>query len=565
MEDVNEPLVSSLEIEHNSQKSKHGFSLWVAVAFTTNYIMGCGFLGIPSATVQSGLILGPIVIVVFGVIMNMSKDFMLESLGRTEAITRLSSKVTAAVSTSRSAEALENTISNPEQTDYLVSEREFEVTDIFFLFFGVRARTLYMTVLSLYLYGGLWAYSTVFASSFAANAPVVFMNGGQTCNIEEGSSECINVFFVWLGVFAILAVPLSCLELKEQVIVQVIMFLARVLVVLLMAGTALGGYSCNGTAFAQVVGGKQWTPAPLFAPSGLSQIMPVSIYAFIFHHSVPILSRPVADKTSLKTVFSVAFLIVGTAYAGLGVALAAYFGGSIDGQCNLNWRQYIGCVPDKPDGSKATLADRSTVAQAISFVVLIFPALDVLSAFPLNAVTLGNNLMSAFYGVSDASSAAGFTEDVPSSSTLFRRRILFRLLAAIPPIIAGALSTYYKINLSQILQFTGLIGVAIAFGIPAVLRAWTLARHSQILEILASQAFKISSGAESAEKFVQEALSTPLSIRAGLYTAPSDLSIGIVKTPYTSRFLNLGRVDFCLFAFAIVIGLYVAIAMIIGI
>jgi UDP-N-acetylglucosamine:LPS N-acetylglucosamine transferase len=85
---------------------------------------------------------------------------------------------------------LENLPAYKDTVSRIENRAVFEVTDIFFLFFGVRARTLYMTVLSLYLYGGLWAYSTVFANSFAANAPVVFMNGGQTCNIEEGGGEC---------------------------------------------------------------------------------------------------------------------------------------------------------------------------------------------------------------------------------------------------------------------------------------------------------------------------------------------------------------------------------------
>jgi hypothetical protein len=31
----------------------HGFGMWTGVAFTVNYIMGCGFLGIPSAFASS--------------------------------------------------------------------------------------------------------------------------------------------------------------------------------------------------------------------------------------------------------------------------------------------------------------------------------------------------------------------------------------------------------------------------------------------------------------------------------------------------------------------------------
>lgn len=37
-------------------------------------------------------------------------------------------------------------------------------------------------------------------------------------------------------------------------------------------------------------------------------------------------------------------------------------------------------------------------AKAVSLYVMCFPALDVVSAFPLNAITLGNNMMGSAYG-----------------------------------------------------------------------------------------------------------------------------------------------------------------------
>ncbi len=59
-----------------------GFSYWVGVAFCVNYIMGCGFLSIPHRFVGSGVLLGPLVVGVFCILMNVSKDFVLEAMGR---------------------------------------------------------------------------------------------------------------------------------------------------------------------------------------------------------------------------------------------------------------------------------------------------------------------------------------------------------------------------------------------------------------------------------------------------------------------------------------------------
>ena len=44
------------------ESSKEGFSFWVAVAFTVNYIMGTGFLTLPWAFSEAGIGLGFLVL-----------------------------------------------------------------------------------------------------------------------------------------------------------------------------------------------------------------------------------------------------------------------------------------------------------------------------------------------------------------------------------------------------------------------------------------------------------------------------------------------------------------------
>lgn len=434
----------------------HGFGFWTAVAFTVNYIMGCGFLGVPQAFVASGILLGPLTILTFGYLMNLTKDFVLDAMARTEAITKL-----------RRGEV---TLSQLSEEQYLVnSSRTFEVSDLFGLLVGPRARTACMLVLSAYMYGALWAYSTVFASSFTANVALPWFNGGLTCNVERDGGECVKLFLCWLAVFALLVLPLSCMELKEQIAVQMLMFVARVLVVLLMAGTVLAGYACPGVVFTDQGTGHAMD-VPLAVPTGLATVIPITTYAFIFHYAVPVLSQPVSDKRSLPQVYHTAFIITGVAYAALGTILAAWFGRSVQAQANLNWHSYVGCQP----AGTTDPTHKPLGAQAISFIILIFPALDVLSAYPLNAVALGNNLIAAVFPAA-AAAAQGQGQTVSRCT-----RIGFRLIAAIPPLLAGGLSTMYGVKLGQILQFTGLIGVCIAFGIPSLLWSWSYAAMARV-------------------------------------------------------------------------------------
>lgn len=129
----------------SSAASNEGFSFWVAAAFTVNYIMGCGFLGMPSAFASSGLVLGPIVVVVFGLIMNVTKDFMLEAMARAEALVHLPARTAQVIAAKQPGSAILSAAGSKHDDghDYLVSSsRTFEVTDLFAVFFGPRARTV---------------------------------------------------------------------------------------------------------------------------------------------------------------------------------------------------------------------------------------------------------------------------------------------------------------------------------------------------------------------------------------------------------------------------------------
>jgi hypothetical protein len=92
-------------------------------------------------------------------------------------------------------------------------------------------------------------------------------------------------------------------------------------------------------------------------------------------------------------------------------------------------------------------------ATFLSYMIVLFPPLDIMSAFPLNAITLGNNLLTSF---------------VSSRHKQQQRKYIipFRLLAAIPP-IAGACGVP---DLAPVLRYTGCIGVVIAFLFPCLLQ-----------------------------------------------------------------------------------------------
>ena len=93
---------------------------------------------------------------------------------------------------------------------------------------------------------------------------------------------------------------------------------------------------------------------------------------------------------------------------------------------------------------------------------------DVSTVFPLCSLTLGNNLMSSFYG-----------EDVHLAEVDSRTtRTCFRLLAAIPPVIMA----YFITDLGLITRISGICGFAIGFVFPALL-AYTSERKMAALNL----------------------------------------------------------------------------------
>ena len=246
----------------------------------------------------------------------------------------------------------------------------------------------------------MWGYASVFSASFAANIPLPFLDPAgaksSVCDVELDWAACASHYHLFLLIFACLAIPLACMEFREQAAVQVTMTVARIVVLVLLVGTVVGGLGCDGTAFTEApqtpaARSKQTT---LASGLGLLRLLPVCLFAFIFHHSAPGVAEPVRDKRALPGIYSVGFVVTGTGYLILATLTAFYFGDSVKGQASLSWEGYVGCMPLDMSAEEA-LRSRPWLPAAVAIFILVFPALDVLSAFPLNAVTLANSLATA--------------------------------------------------------------------------------------------------------------------------------------------------------------------------
>ena len=377
--------------EDEEEKRMEGFSPFVAFCFTINYILGAGFLTIPWAFVQSGLMLSSIMLIVSAIGSDIAKDFMLETMARAEAMvdeqfhwikstnvekndeeksgeqrvllrpqkyreqlmrrlqeesqkeTEKESQEQKEFHKSRSVPSFQDddgmmtqqrnndetkTSFNKDENKspirrellvirkkkhchekYVVKERKFEVNALCRIFLGKRGVRIYTLVISLYMCGTLWAYTSVFASAMATAFPL-FSSGSQqqqgttddilmsddliaALHLTSVSPASIN-YFCYAVLFGCIVVPLSCLELDEQVPLQVFLTGCRFLMFLLMIGTSAACAEDLSKITTTITtpddGNISSREVDYFRFAGVANTLPILIFANIFHHSIPVSS-----------------------------------------------------------------------------------------------------------------------------------------------------------------------------------------------------------------------------------------------------------------------------------
>lgn len=487
-----ESITSSTTIEKSlDDHHKPTFTPFIAFCFTLNYVVGTGFLTIPWAFVQSGLILSSIIMILSAVLSDIAKDYLLEAMARAEVMLDdqmrwIDNRTTAASSNKTMTMELDDenmemghsnfsnktiglvknekfpllsnhhqdiTItlqSNYDSTSELVKavpsskadviavttseelymvahQRKFEVNALCRIFLGPYGVQLYTIVLCLLLCGALAAFTNVFASAMSEALPIVTNHDN---------------YLYYIGIFGLIVIPMSCMELHEQITVQVGMTICRFLMLFLMITTSSHcAQMMNDSIYPDhdIVMTDATSSPPSINVYGLHKTLPVLVLASIYHHAIPGLAHPVIDKTKLgNVIFRSTTICTAVAYTLLGVVVGSAFNNSIEQSSNLNWKY----------------CSDSWYMRGISYFIILFPVLDVLSAFPLNAITLGNNMFGAYYGHR--------IHEVENNRSL---RIAFRLLASIPPLILGM----FVRELGVITDYAGTSGFILGLTIPGLL------------------------------------------------------------------------------------------------
>jgi len=326
-----------------------------------------------------------------------------------------------------------------DDTDVLlVKDRKFEITDLCRMFLGERASLIFVTLLSFSLFMTLWVYTVVFDTVFQNVLPI----------FQNDDSNAILYTFI----YGFIVIPIACLELKEQIFIQITLAMCRVLMFVFMVTTTFffpDDFRGHGEKFIS---------APLYSFAGMSKAIPIMLFALQFQTTIPGISHAVADKRQLSGIFRFTFYLAAICYIFVGVTVASAGGLAGTAQSsNIMFQNFRGGTGTF-DPETGTFVDVALWAKVISYFVLMFPAVDVISAFPLNAIVYGNNLLDVAYRGEHAHLKLNRT-----------RIVAFRLFASVPPVICAL----FIRSLGAVTDYAGIVFFAITFCFPALIYVYS--------------------------------------------------------------------------------------------
>lgn len=262
---------------------------------------------------------------------------------------------------------LSTNIPERHQIDFRITmERKFEMVELCEIFGAKWLKYVYLIVLSLICFVGMWAFSTVAGSAWSSNIPFNFA-GMTVCDDEAfhhrllpvNDGGCLNSYYFSLFIFGVVVVTLSLLHLKELAVVQLFMGLLRfftvgAIIVYSIVRTAQGGDGCVGDNIPPALNSSN-DAFSLYNLTNATEIMPykdmivkfdgkgwlgtISIfsYAFIIHFGVASLTHPVKNKKYMPWMVLGMFVTALALYMSLGIVAPLWFKANVQETVTLNF------------------------------------------------------------------------------------------------------------------------------------------------------------------------------------------------------------------------------------
>eukprot|EP00357_Protocruzia_adherens_P001891 CAMPEP_0114972048 /NCGR_PEP_ID=MMETSP0216-20121206/178_1 /TAXON_ID=223996 /ORGANISM="Protocruzia adherens, Strain Boccale" /LENGTH=530 /DNA_ID=CAMNT_0002332377 /DNA_START=35 /DNA_END=1627 /DNA_ORIENTATION=+ len=392
--------VSQHSVVDADEEERSGLSEFAVFAMATNLTIGAGFLAQPYHLLNTGWLLGIVGAVLSFVFTTLTNTFLIDSVAKTQYLHTHERPIRKFNSTMffshdysparHQPEAAGDEDENRPLQSASISEQDNDDDanrspfphdlrikstpriQIFELFYIYLPTNLYKATMMCQFIGVtclLWAYTLVFATSVTDTIATKFHD--HDCDDDYyGDSWCRNCFNVVVGVFVIYSNLCSLLGLKEQKVFQIVMALCRFFLVFLMMTTALVEYFQHTEETGGDVPAVEFSNFPLY--------LSTTLMAVGSQPALPTLITNARKKetTDFNWLFVKINIVACTLLYLLPLSVALGYGDETDEMAPLSWKFYnINGGAWKP------------LQEFISCFILLFPAVDMLSSFPLWATT----------------------------------------------------------------------------------------------------------------------------------------------------------------------------------
>eukprot|EP01083_Nonionella_stella_P015446 43235_1 len=447
---------------------QHKYSLFVAICFSLNYSIGSGILGLPYEYFQSGYILGSLSLIYLGVLTYITYTFVMNGMQRAEAITSLShhfgmTRHKLLTDPEYTKGMLSGTSPQTLRSLYGYTRNEYQLSELIGMFCGKRWKICYDVFYGISLIIALWSYSALFGISLARNIGIPGIS--DACDITEGvTAECRGLYSLYVCIFWIWTVIITSMDFTEQQGIQVGAAVARICIISLMIITSIGliysSWAYDGSEYVMTSPTAEYAKGvSAWKWSGMAYMIAVSAFAYGNQYCVTDIIQPlsVADRQKQHELWSLSILICAIVYVLSGITISLYFGNTTESPCTLGWKGFMGFEYTETQPVWAVM---------IAWCIVLFPAIDIASAYPLNAGTLANTLEAAFMpkNITHRSLNPIHAMTVQSSRSRWYK-IVFRVLVC----TITAILALIEWNFDLILAVSGAFGLLAVYGGPCIL------------------------------------------------------------------------------------------------
>ncbi|KAL7721472.1 Amino acid transporter [Entamoeba marina] len=374
MSDTSEQLLLPSKSKGSTPRT---YSSLAGFATEINYIIGTGVFGLPFAFYSAGIPLSAISLTIFFFLNICTMNYVLNSMSRAEGYT-------SAHEHSTDTPSEENDESNSEQiTDEehinKLRYRIYDYTSLGSIWGGPVLKYISFICLTIYMYGGLWAYAATTVSTLNTIFWMIY-GDSEHCVTRSGHLDCQATYYGFLAIFSVIVISLSFVDLGNQGKLQMFLTFYRFFAFILMLITCIvqlivSGPIDNDTTF---LSDFKWI--------GFGTMFTHTAFALACHQNLPDAVTPIKSKRFLFWTTTVAMSISTVFYFLIGLFCSWTFNSGVYSPITNNWATYTGLNGGWGKGTT------TWYAYPIQYCILCFPAINLCNTYPLVATSMSTNL-----------------------------------------------------------------------------------------------------------------------------------------------------------------------------